>query len=138
MNASALSEVRRPRSRRRLAPVVYVLLVASGVLSVCSSSARILRTRQTPSERWDAWLPLTIGSSIEFETNGEQSQTEFPMFVEYNFTQNLKLTVEPTVVRINPKAKDERTITGLGDLETELEYEFVRERRYRPALTRKH
>lgn len=36
---------------------------------------------------------------------------------------------------INPKAKDERTITGLGDLETELEYEFVRERRYRPALT---
>ncbi len=135
MNPSPLCEAQRPRPSWCVSSVIYCFLVAAGLLSVCSSSARILRTRQTPSESWEPWLPLTVGSSIEFETSEEQSQTEFPMFVEYNFTQTLKLTVEPTVVHIAPKAKDESTVTGLGDLETGLEYEFVRERRYRPALT---
>ena len=119
----------------RAASVIWSFLLAAGVVSVSPSSARILRTRHAPSASWDPWLPLTVGSNIEFETDKEQSQYEFPMFLEYNFTQTLKLTVEPDVVHISPKVKDGRTVTGWGDLETGLEYEFIRERRYRPALT---
>jgi len=135
MHVSLRSEAALARARCCAAFVIWSFLVAAGVLSVCSSSARILRTRQTPSERWDPWMPITIGSNIEIETDNEQSQYEFPMFLEYNFSQTLKLSLEPNVVHISPKVKDGRTVTGIGDLETSLEYEFLRERRYRPALT---
>lgn len=135
MNVSLRSAAALAPARCGAASVIWSLLVAAGSLSVCSSSARILRTRQTPSERWNSWSPITIGSNLEFETDKEQSQYDFPVFLEYNFTQTLKLAVEPNVVHISPKAKEERAITGVGDLETSLEYEFVRERRYRPALT---
>lgn len=96
---------------------------------------RILRTRQPPSATWDPWLPLTVGSGIEFETDKDQSQYDFPFLLEYNFTQTLKLTVEPLFSHIAAKAKDVRTVSGMGDLETSVEYEFLRERRYRPAFT---
>ena len=99
------------------------------------ASARILRTKSSPSETWDPWFPLTIGGGVEFETNSDQSQYEFPFLLEYNFTETLKLTVEPIVTHIAAKAKDVHTLTGTGDLETSLEYEFLRQRRYQPALT---
>jgi hypothetical protein len=57
------------------------------------------------------------------------------MLLEYNFTQTLKLTVEPNIVYISPKRKDVREVGAFGDLETTVEYEFLRERRYRPGLT---
>lgn len=80
-------------------------------------------------------MPLTIGSGVEFETDKDQSQYDFPMLLEYNFTQTLKLAVEPNVTYIVAKAQGVRTVVGFADLETTLEYEFVRERRYRPGLT---
>ena len=112
-------------------------LVGSSVLllTTCTAHARILHTRPTPSEAWDPLFPLTIGSAIEFQTDSTSSQYDFPMLLEYNFTETLQLTIEPNVVHIDAKAKDARTVTGVGDLETALEYEFVRERRYRPAFT---
>ena len=112
-------------------------LVASSflLLAICTAHARILHTRPTPSETWDPLLPFTIGSGIEFETNSESSQYNFPFLLEYNFTELLRITIEPNIEHIHAKAKDARTVTGFGDLETALEYEFVRERRYRPALT---
>jgi hypothetical protein len=112
-------------------------LIASSLLllTICTAHGRILRNRPTPSETWDPLLPLTLGSAVEFETNSESSQYEFPFFLEYNFTEALRVTVEPNIVHIDAKAKDARTVTGLGDFETALEYEFVRERRYRPAFT---
>jgi hypothetical protein len=78
---------------------------------------------------------LTVGSGIEFETDKDQTQVDFPFLLEYNFTQTLKLTVEPLFSHIAGKAKDVRTVSGAGDIETPVEYEFLRERRYRPALT---
>lgn len=135
MNVSLRFEAALAQARCCAAFVLRSFLVVAALLSVCSSSARILRTRQTPSERWDPWVPITLGSSIEFETDKEQSQYEFPMFLEYNFSPSLALSVEPNVVHISPKVKDGRAVTGIGDLETSLEYEFLRERRYRPALT---
>lgn len=135
MNVSLRSKAALARARGCAAFLIWSFLVAAALFSVRSSSARILRIRQTPSERWDPWMPITVGSSIEFERDKEQSQYEFPTFLEYNFTQTLKLAVESNVVHISPKVEDKRSVTGIGDLETSLEYEFVRERRYRPALT---
>lgn len=57
------------------------------------------------------------------------------MLLEYNFTQTLKLSVEPNIVHIAPKTTEARRVSGLGDLETALEYEFISERRYRPGVT---
>jgi hypothetical protein len=116
---------------------VGTLLLGSSflLLTICTAQARILRTRPTPLETWDPFLPLTIGSAIEFETDNKNSQYSFPMLLEYNFTEPMRLTIEPNIGHIDAKAKDARTVTGVGDLETALEYEFVRERRYRPAFT---
>lgn len=52
----------------------------------------------------------------------------------YTFTEQLKLTIEPNFTYIESKTEDVDTVRGLGDLETSLEYEFLRERRYRPAF----
>jgi hypothetical protein len=112
------------------------LIIAAIVLATGSAAfGRILKTRSAPSQSWNPWLPITIGSGFEFETDKDQSQYDFPFLLEYNFTETLKLTVEPLVSHIAAKAKDVRTVTGMGDLETSIEYEFIRERRYRPALT---
>jgi hypothetical protein len=110
-------------------------LIAAGLLMASPVCAKILQTKRAASAGWDPWVPLVVGSSIEFETDKEQSKYSFPLWLEYNFTQTLKLTVEPNFVHISPKIVDGSTITGVGDLETGLEYEFVRERRYRPTLT---
>src|SRR5262245_49765910 len=85
---------------------------------------RVLSTRPTPSETFNPVLSLTVGGGVEYEPD----RYEFPLLVEYNFSEELLLTVEPKVV-YDPK------IAGWGDLETTLGWEFLRERRYRPALT---
>jgi hypothetical protein len=114
----------------------WQLIIVAALLATSSPAfARILRTRPPPSATWDPWFPLTIGSGVELETDKDQTQYDFPFLLEYNFTETLKLTVEPLVTHIEGKSKDVRTVTGVGDLETSLEYEFLRERRYRPALT---
>jgi len=115
----------------------YTAIITCGFLSltICQVPARILRTRSTPSETWDPSLPLTIGSAVEFETNSDATRYDFPILLEYNFTETVKLSIEPDITHIHAKTKDARTVTGIGDLETALEYEFVRERRYRPAFT---
>ena len=114
----------------------WQLIIAAALLATSSPAfARILRTRSSPSATWDPWFPLIIGSGVEFQTDKDQTEYDFPFLLEYNFTETLKLTVEPLVTHIEGKAKDVRTVTGAGDLETSLEYEFLRERRYRPALT---
>jgi hypothetical protein len=109
--------------------------MAASLILATHASGRILHSRFAPSQTWDPWLPLTIGSGIEYERDSEQRQFDFPILLEYNFTQTLKLTVEPNIVHISPKRKDVREVTGLDDMETSVEYEFLRERRYRPALT---
>src|SRR5207249_10582855 len=88
------------------------------------ASARILSTKPQPSETFSPVLSLTVGGGVEYEAD----RYEFPLLVEYNVTEPLRLSVEPKVVYDEP-------VTGWGDLETSLEWEFVRERRYRPALS---
>ena len=119
-------------NRRRglaLLSLVCVLSLAQ------TATARLLRTGPTPLESWNPLVSLTIGSSVEYERASDQSQYEFPFFIEYNLTPALKAILEPSVVYLEPKKGNGRNVSGLGDSETALEYEFMRERRYRPALT---
>ena len=116
--------------------LAVALMAFTGALALTQpAAARLLRTGPTPLEHWTPLVALTIGSSVEYEHAGDQSQFEFPFFVEYNLTPALKATIGPNVVHIEPKKGNGRSVTGLGDLETALDFEFVHERRYRPALT---
>ena len=117
------------RSRLRLLATAVMLFLASPV------GGRILKTRPSASSTWAPWSAIVIGSGLEFQTDNEQSEYEFPLLLEYNFTERLKLSLEPNFVYLVAKSRDERTVGGLGDLETSVEYEFLRERRYRPALS---
>src|SRR5262245_63567024 len=64
------------------------------------AAARILRTGPTPLEQWNPLVALTIGSSVEYERSSDQSQLEFPFFVEYIFISELRLTIEPSIILI--------------------------------------
>lgn len=109
------------------------------------SSARITRSRPSPSaapgtpegvSRLLAPLySLVIGSGFEYETDDEQTEYGFPILIEYNFSERLKLSLEPQFTSIVGKTADVRSVSGFSDLETLLDYEFLRERRYRPALS---
>jgi hypothetical protein len=115
-------------------PVELVALLSALALAQ-PAAARLLRTGPTPLENWNPLVALTIGSSVEYERGSDQPQYEFPFFVEYSLTPALKATIEPTVVHLLPEKGSGRSVTGTGDMETALDYEFLRERRYRPALT---
>ena len=91
------------------------------------ADATILKTKR-PRE-----LALTVGSGFEYATDSEQSEYGYPFLIDYGFSDKFKLTLEPSYVVLRSKAGG--SVSGLGDLETTLESELVRERRYRPALT---
>ncbi|MEO7723259.1 MAG: hypothetical protein ABIU29_01000 [Chthoniobacterales bacterium] len=114
--------------------LVSLLALMSGFVLMQPTAARLLRTGPSPLENWNPLVALTIGSSVEYERAGGQAQLEFPFFVEYNFTPALKATIEPSVVRLGLEKGNGPDVTGLGDLETALDYEFLPERRYQPAL----
>ena len=111
-----------------------ILILAGMLATVRPVSAQIL-TRSTirPSESWSPLLPLTIGGGFEFQQDHGETEYNFPLLVEYNFTEYVKVSIEPNVTYL--ETKDNQSIVGVGDLETSLEWEFLRERRYRPALT---
>ena len=122
-----------------------VLLVAGILAAVLPASARITRSRPSPSsataapDRLSSLLAplysLVIGGGVEYETDDEQTEYGFPILIEYNFSEWLQLTIEPQFTRIAGKTPEVRSVSGFGDLETTLAYEFLRERRYRPALS---
>ena len=101
------------------APLRRTLLVLAGLLFTAQPvSARILKTKHTASSTWSPWSALVIGSGLEFQSDSKESEYDFPFLLEYNFTQTLKLSLEPNFVHINAKTKDARTVSGFGDLET--------------------
>jgi hypothetical protein len=99
------------------------------------AGARILKTKRSASSNSSPWSDLVIGSGMEFQSDSKETEYDFPFLLEYNLTERFKLSLEPNFVYIAANSKDSRTVGGLGDLETSFEYEFLRERRYRPALS---
>ena len=124
-----------PKRWRRLAHAVSPLIVIIFFCVAPTASARILTLRPPPSSTWNPLFPFTIGMGVEYETDREQTQIDFPMFVEYNISRTFKVNIEPNVTHIAAKVKGVRTVTAFADLETSFEYEFLRERRYRPAFS---
>jgi len=111
-----------------------ILTVASVVVASRPACGQILtKTTLRPSENWSPLLPLTIGGGVEFQTDRQQTEYNFPLLVEYNFTEYVKLSLEPNITYLENKGQN--SVAGIGDMETSLEWEFLRERRYRPALT---
>ena len=117
-----------------------------GILAAAlPAAARITRSRPSPSSTPGApegvsrllapLYSLVIGSGVEYETDREQTEYGFPTFIEYNFSERLKLTLEPQFTSIVGKTPDVRSVSGFSDLETLVDYEFLRERRYRPAFS---
>jgi len=122
------------RSRRA---ALSVLVVAAGALAGARAGfaqSTIYKTRKSASSTWSPVLPLTIGSGFEFETNEEKTEWGFPVLIQYNFTETLQVSLEPEFGHIKGKDGDVRTVGGLGDLETSVDWEFFRERRWTPAL----
>jgi hypothetical protein len=113
-----------------------LILIVAGLLAVARPvSAGVLSTRPSPSETYSPLLSLTVGGSFEFETDRERSEYAFPLLVEYNITETLRATLEPNFAYLRSRDPNVRSVGGMGDLETAMEWEFLRERRYRPALT---
>jgi hypothetical protein len=117
------------------------LLAAAALLIVApDASARIKRSRSSASSGVKPSLltpfySLVLGSSVEYQRDREQTEWGFPILIEYNFTGRLKLTIEPVFANIRARTPDGRSVSGWGDLETTLDYEFLSERRYRPAVS---
>src|SRR5262245_22267413 len=90
------------------------VLVAVGTLLAAPAGAKILKTRR-PGEYKE--LTLTVGSGLEFETDGEDTEYGLPFLIEYGFTRALKVSVEPSYVMLHRKEPSTQT-NGFGDLET--------------------
>jgi hypothetical protein len=118
---------------RRLTPPSWAVILI--LLWPEQGSARILKTRTGVTSSGAFLNSLVVGSGFELQSDRTETDYEFPLLVECNLTRDLKLTLEPDFVYISAKSKDARTVGGTGDLETSVEYEFLHERRYRPALT---
>lgn len=122
----------------KAARLVRIWLLAAAMAAL-PASARITRSRSSASNGtpsiWTPFYSLIIGGGVEFQTDREQTEYGFPLLLEYNFSERLKLTIEPKFASIVGKTPDTRSVSGFADLETTLDYEFLRERRYRPALS---
>ncbi|TMQ63791.1 MAG: hypothetical protein E6K79_09095 [Candidatus Eisenbacteria bacterium] len=105
------------------------LAAAILVTTAAPAGAEIVNTKRPGQNKG---LALTVGSGLEYETDGEEAQYGFPFLVEYGFTEMLKLSVEPSYVVV--RKKDGDSITGPGDLEATVTWEFPTERRYLPGF----
>ncbi len=118
-------------SWRAAPPALACMVCAAGLLAAAfPASARILKTRNVGG--MSGPLSFTVGSGVEFETDGEESEFGFPFLGEYGFTEAVHLAVEPSFVVIRKKRGG--TSGGAGDLETTLTWELPTERRHRPAV----
>ncbi len=110
--------------------IAPALVVVALTLGAPAADAKILKTTQASQYRE---FHLTIGSGFEYEGDSEEKQYDLPFLVEYGVTEALTVTIEPDYALIDPAGA--ASIRGWGDLETSLVYEFVSERRSRPALS---
>ena len=124
--------------------LALALIAAALLATAAPASARITRSRSSASTTAPSavapsfWAPLAsivFGLGIEYQTDSEQTEFAIPFLLEYNVTERLKLILEPEYASIDSKSPDEPSLDGFGDLEAALDYEFLSERRYRPALS---
>lgn len=134
MNHHHIADTLAVRRRTRYDASLLIVLIAGMLAAACPAFAQTGIRRTRPS----AGNPLalfTVGTGLEFESDAERKQYDAPLVLEYSPTQQLKFTFESAGSRIDSKIDGVSSVTGFDDLETSVEYEFLRERRYMPALT---
>ncbi len=111
-----------------------MLIVVSffATTELASAQSNVFRTRRSASS---VVLPLVLGGGLEFETDSEHTQYDFPLSLQYSFTETFQLNIESAFTHVQGSGPGVSTASGLDDIETSLEYEFLRERRYSPSLT---
>ncbi|TMQ58828.1 MAG: hypothetical protein E6K76_06810 [Candidatus Eisenbacteria bacterium] len=112
--------------RERLGAATFLILFCLVAIAQ-PASATIVKTKRLRE------LALVIGSGIEYESDGDQTEYGFPFLLEFEPSDALGFTFEPSYVSIRDKNAG-RTVRGVGDLETTVAWEFLGERRNRPAL----
>ena len=123
----------------------WLALLCALLFTVPPASARITKSRSSASTNvpgtvtegklWQPFYSTVIGAGIEYTSNHGITEYGFPLLIEYNFSDRLTLSIEPKYVSIVSHSPDQESVKGWGDLETTLVWEFLRERRYRPALS---
>ena len=122
------------------------MFCAAGLmLSSLTVSGDITRSRSTASTTpaviegvspfWTPLYSMVIGGGFEYQSDSERTEYGFPFLIEYNFSERTRLTIEPNFAHITDKTEGGRSVSGFGDLATLLSYEFLSERRYRPAVS---
>jgi hypothetical protein len=124
---------------------LIVVLVSGLAVFALPASARIARSRTSAasppaqtegvSSLHQPLHALVIGSGFEYQSDRADTEYGWPFLIEYNFSERLKLTLEPKLAEVLDDTADPRSVSGFGDLETTLDYEFIEERRYLPALS---
>jgi hypothetical protein len=113
-----------------------LLAIAWTLASAEPACAQVIgKSKQAGSKGTTPEVPLVIGAGIEFESDGQSREAEYPLVVEYDVTPRLKANLELSYVSIQSKSSDVSSANGVGDFETSLEYEFLSESRLGPALT---
>jgi hypothetical protein len=123
------------RPQRHVAIVLGVAWAALATSSALAQTSSIIRTRQAPSSTWDPLARLSLGGSVELERHDGETRFDIPIRLEYSLTEQCRISLEQNFAHLNNKDFEVGSVGGLGDLETSVEYEFLPERRYTPALS---
>jgi hypothetical protein len=117
---------------------VFSILLAGCMILAAQpglGQSTVFRTKRSASSTWNPKLALTIATGVEFESSDEGNAGAFPLLVEYNFTQRLRVIGESAFAFVDSHDPEIGNIRGMDDLETSIEYEAIRERRYTPSIT---
>jgi hypothetical protein len=95
------------------------------------AAAKILKTVQQPTE--SAEHVLIVGSGLDFHSDSDETEYDFPFLLEYGFSENVKCSVEPNYILLN--RKHERSERGFGELETSVSWDALDEENKRPGLS---
>ncbi|MEI6972528.1 MAG: hypothetical protein WCL44_13550 [bacterium] len=136
MHASTYSGTFQSTVHRATIP--GLIIAVSLFANAAPLSAKMLQTQSTSIDavtgatRQPGDLNLVVGSSLEYQTDSEETEYNFPFFAEYGITEQLTFLLEPSYTVI--QSKDGDSVSGMGDLETSLTYEFIEEGEYLPAF----
>ena len=114
------------------------------LLAAPPASARITKSRSSASnvpgavlegKLWQPFYSTVFGAGFEYTSNNGITDYGVPFLIDYSFNDRLILSIEPKYLSIVSRSPDQESVSGWSDLEATLIWEFLRERRYRPALS---
>lgn len=131
-----LSNCPRVKGRKRYVSVLkrahlpFTMLVIFSLVPL-STNARIIKTLKQALNT--QLLSLTVGSGFEYQIDDDATEYDFPFLLERSLTKNLMLTIEPNYLYVHNKVGP--SVSGFGELETAITYDFLAERRNRPGFS---